>query len=76
MRHQFLSTVAISCIAVFVTAAANGGVVRANDDELVPTGKGWGERPAPEAGPGQGAGQGKGEAGGANSKCVHKKSIL
>ena len=62
MRHQFLSTVAISCIAVFVTAAANGGVVRANDDELVPTGKGWGERPAPEAGPGEGAGQGKGEA--------------
>jgi hypothetical protein len=62
MRHQFLSAVVISCIAASVTTASNAGVVRANDDELVPSGTGWGERPAPEAGPGQGAGQGKGDA--------------
>jgi len=62
MRQEVAAAIAISCMAAFVGASANAGVVRANDDELVPTGKGWGERPAPEAGPGQGTGQGKGDA--------------
>jgi hypothetical protein len=52
----------LASFAFLTLSAANAGVVRANDDELVPTGKGWGERPAPEAGPGQGLGQGKGDA--------------
>ncbi|HET9668151.1 MAG TPA: hypothetical protein VFQ93_00985 [Casimicrobiaceae bacterium] len=32
-----------------------------SDEELVPTGKGWGERPSPGPGPGQGMGQGQGQ---------------
>ena len=35
---------------LFVAGNATGGAVRANDDELVPSGKGWGERPAPDPG--------------------------
>jgi len=53
--------VAVSCLAVIVSSAVNAGAVRADVDELVPTGKGWGERPAPGPGPGEGAGQGQGQ---------------
>jgi len=54
--------VAVMCLAVIASSAVNaGGVVTGGDDELVPTGKGWGERPAPGPGPGQGAGQGQGK---------------
>ena len=62
MRRHVASAVAVACIAAITSLSASAGAVRANDDELVPSGKGWGERPAPEAGPGQGLGQGKGDA--------------
>src|SRR6185312_16598991 len=53
--------VAATCLAFIATSAVDAaGVVGGGDDELVPTGKGWGERPAPGPGPGQGAGQGQG----------------
>ncbi|HET8874859.1 MAG TPA: hypothetical protein VFO53_00905 [Casimicrobiaceae bacterium] len=55
------AVVAVSCLAVMVSSAVNAGAVRADVDELVPTGKGWGERPAPGPGPGEGAGQGQGQ---------------
>lgn len=62
MRDLVISAFAVSCLAMLVSTAANAGVVGGgNDDELVPTGKGWGERPAPGPGPGQGAGQGQGQ---------------
>ena len=65
MRRVFVSAFAVSCLAAMVSSAVNAGVVRppedGNDDELVPTGKGWGERPAPGPGPGQGMGQGQGD---------------
>ena len=60
MRNAVLSAVAISCVAALLSSAVHAGAVRANDDELVPTGKGYGERPAPGPGPGEGAGQGQG----------------
>jgi hypothetical protein len=43
------------------SSVVNAGAVRADVDELVPTGKGWGQRPAPGPGPGEGAGQGQGQ---------------
>ena len=55
------AVVAVSCLAVMVSSLAIAGAVRADVDELVPTGKGWGERPAPGPGPGEGAGQGQGQ---------------
>jgi hypothetical protein len=62
MRHRVaISAFAVSCAAVAVSSAVNAGTVRADVDELVPTGKGWGERPAPGPGPGEGAGQGQGQ---------------
>ena len=62
MRRVMLSALTISCIAAMVSGAANAGTVRApesEEDELVPTGKGWGERPAPGTDNGQGHAQGK-----------------
>jgi len=62
MRRVLLSAFAVSCIAAMVSSAVNAGVVRGpanEDDELVPTGKGWGERPAPGTDNGQGHAQGK-----------------
>lgn len=54
--------VAATCLAFIASNAVDAaGVVGGGDDELVPTGKGWGERPAPGPGPGQGAGQGQGQ---------------
>jgi hypothetical protein len=53
--------VAMSCLAVIASSTVNAGAVRADVDDLVPTGKGWGERPAPGPGPGEGAGQGQGK---------------
>jgi len=50
--------VAAACLAVIASGAVNA---QGNDDELVPTGKGWGQRPAPGPGPGEGAGQGQGK---------------
>jgi hypothetical protein len=61
MRHPVLSAFAVSCIAAMASSVVNAGAVRADVDELVPTGKGWGERPAPGPGPGEGAGQGQGQ---------------
>lgn len=61
MRSVVLSILAFSCLAAMASSAAMAGAVRADDDELVPTGKGWGERPAPGPGPGEGAGQGQGQ---------------
>jgi hypothetical protein len=55
------AVVAVSCLAFIASTAATAGAVRADDDELVPTGKGWGQRPAPGPGPGEGAGQGQGK---------------
>lgn len=60
--RSLVSAVAVSCVALFAANAAPAAPVRADVDELVPTGKGWGERPAPGPGPGQGAGQGQGQA--------------
>jgi hypothetical protein len=60
MHRAVATALAVSCIAL-VSTAANAGAVRADIDELVPTGKGWGERPAPGPGPGEGAGQGQGQ---------------
>jgi hypothetical protein len=63
MRGIVVTAFAVSCLAAMVSNAVDAGVVvGGNDDELVPTGKGWGERPAPGPGPGQGAGQGQGNA--------------
>jgi hypothetical protein len=65
MRRIFVTAFAVSCLAAMVSSVVNAGVVRTpedgNDDELVPTGKGWGERPAPGPGPGLGMGQGQGD---------------
>ena len=61
MRRALRCSFALSIVAAMMCSATNAGVVRANDDELVPTGKGWGERPAPGPGPGEGAGQGQGQ---------------
>jgi Phosphate-induced protein 1 conserved region len=55
------AVVAVSCLAVIASSAVNAAPVRADVDELVPTGKGWGQRPAPGPGPGEGAGQGQGK---------------
>jgi hypothetical protein len=53
---------AVASLAFVASSAINAaGVVGGGDDELVPTGKGWGERPAPGPGPGNGAGQGLGK---------------
>src|SRR6185437_14247453 len=63
MRRIVVTAFAVSCLAAMASGAVDAGVVGGgNDDELVPTGKGWGERPAPAPGPGQGAGQGQGNA--------------
>lgn len=61
MRHLVASAFAISCLAFAVSNAANAASVLTSDEDLVPTGKGWGERPAPGPGPGQGMGQGQGQ---------------
>jgi hypothetical protein len=61
MRRVVLSVIAVFWVAAMASAAADAAAVQANNDELVPTGKGWGERPAPGPGPGQGMGQGHGD---------------
>jgi hypothetical protein len=62
MRNATLgAALAISCIALAASNAANSASVLTSDEELVPTGKGWGERPSPGPGPGQGMGQGQGQ---------------
>ena len=58
MRRAFASVFAMSCLA-FAVSHAEGASVLTSDQELVPTGKGWGERPAPGPGPGEGMGQGQ-----------------
>lgn len=49
MRNATISTLAVSCLAAMLATSAFAGAVRppAADQDLVPTGKGWGERPAP-----------------------------
>jgi hypothetical protein len=61
MRHAVFSAFAVSCVAAMASSVVDAGAVRADVDELVPTGKGWGERRAPGPGPGEGAGQGQGQ---------------
>lgn len=52
---------AVSCLAALVAVAANAASVLPpdSDEELVPTGKGWGERPAPGTSHGNGQPQGQ-----------------
>ena len=59
MRRAVVSALAFSCIAFAASGLVNGASVLTSDEELVPTGKGWGERPAPGPGPGAGMGQGQ-----------------
>jgi hypothetical protein len=61
MLNLVVSSVAAECSGA-ISSTVSGAPVRANVDELVPTGKGWGQRPAPGPGPGEGAGQGQGQA--------------
>ena len=61
MRRAIVSAFAVSCLAFAVSNVAQGASVLTSDEELVPTGKGWGERPSPGPGPGQGMGQGQGQ---------------
>jgi phosphate-induced protein 1 len=61
MRRAIVGSFAVSCLAFAVSTAVDAASVLASDEELVPTGKGWGERPAPGPGPGQGMGQGQGQ---------------
>jgi hypothetical protein len=61
MRRCVISAFAISCIAITTSSVVHAGVVRgpaSDDEDLVPTGKGWGERPAPGSEAGRGLGQG------------------
>jgi hypothetical protein len=60
MRRIVACAFAVSCIA-FAVSSANAASVLTSDEELVPTGKGWGERPSPGPGPGNGMGQGQGQ---------------
>jgi hypothetical protein len=82
MHRRLAVTTAVCAFAVIGYGVANAGVVRANDDELVPSGKGWGERPAPGPGPGQGAGQGQGKpvnpghGGGSNGIDYHGGPVM
>jgi len=48
--------VAVTCLAVLGSSIV---YAQGNDDELVPTGKGWGHRPSAGPGPAEGAGQGQ-----------------
>ncbi|HXU66076.1 MAG TPA: hypothetical protein VN707_01835, partial [Casimicrobiaceae bacterium] len=74
--------VAATCLAVIASSAASADPVRADVDELVPTGKGWGQRPAPGPGPGEGAGQGQGKpqsrhsGGGGNGITYHGGPLM
>ncbi len=57
MRGNHVSTLAVACLAVLFAGAAVAGSVRPPDpdeEDLIPTGKGWGERAAPGKGNGQG----------------------
>jgi Phosphate-induced protein 1 conserved region len=49
MRSVTIATLAVSCLAAAIATSAVAGSVRppAPGEDLVPTGKGWGERPAP-----------------------------
>ena len=49
MRRTTIATLAVSCLAAAIATSAMAGSVRppAPGEDLVPTGKGWGERPAP-----------------------------
>jgi hypothetical protein len=77
MRNSISSALAVSALAAAVLAAsayANNGNGNGNDDELVPTGKGWGERPSDWQPPGGNAG-GK-AAPGANGISYHGGPVM
>ena len=60
MRKSTLSTLAVSCLAALLAGSVNAATVLVPDDDeedLVPTGKGWGERAAHPQGKGSGNGQ-------------------
>lgn len=68
MRSIVVSALAVSCLAA-LASAASAAPVRADDDELVPSGKGWGQRAEP------GQGQGHGEAKGQGSRIQSGNGI-
>src|SRR3982750_4129030 len=70
MRHSISSVVTTALVSAVICSAACAGIVKGaqgnsgnSDSELLPTGKGWGERPANFQGPngnGNAYGQGNG----------------
>ena len=60
MRKGTLSTLAVSCLAALFAGSVNAATILTPDDDeedLVPSGKGWGERAAHPQGKGSGNGQ-------------------
>jgi hypothetical protein len=73
MRARTCSLLAISCIAAMFAGSAGAAAVLAPDadeDDLVPTGKGWGERSQHSQGKGNGNGGGAGQGLGPGSMSV------
>jgi hypothetical protein len=73
MHKRILSTLALSCLAaIFAGGASAAAVLPLDDDEgdLVPTGKGWGERSQHSQGKGNGNGGGTGQGQGQGSASV------
>ena len=85
MHKRLFSTLAISCLAaMFAGWAGAAAVLPPDDDEddLVPTGKGWGERSQHSQGKGngngggQGQGQGSAQVQGANGINYHGGPVM
>ena len=76
MRRATISTVVVSCLAA-ILASANAATLRppADDEDLVPTGKGWGERPA-NAGQGNAQGKSSKPASGSNGIFYHGGPLI
>ena len=76
MKRRILPHLIAASIACMIAGAANGaGVLAPDDDEddLVPNGKGWGERAYPT--PGKGNGNGNGNANGQGNRKVTGNGI-
>ena len=76
MRRTAISTLAVSCLAA-ILASANAATLRppAEDEDLVPTGKGWGERPA-NAGQGNASGKSNKPTSGSNGIFYHGGPLI
>ena len=76
MRRATISTLVVSCLAA-ILASANAATLRppADDEDLVPTGKGWGERPA-NAGQGNAQGKSSKPASGSNGISYHGGPLI